>query len=323
MSSADPLLAVLAPPHVREFLAAAEVDADELEFDFTGWSKRVVLSPDRAFLFPRDHHNVDALRHEVDALRAVGAAGLDEVPRLLEVWDGCEWSPYPVVTVTRLPGASLDDQLGAVPLDRLAPILRDVARLAAGWHVVDPQRVSERPSSKDWHTGSIRHLLDPATDPDAAAAQVAGALDLSDAAETRVVEALQVARTLDLVLLHGDLHEAQLLVDHDLELTGVVDWQSAHVGHPYEEFDFGEWGTAIWRTSRAQLPGLAVEQWRAYGQERGLPDEHERAFALVWAVHRAWAAHERGDGRHTEVAGSATEWRRHLDDLLHTLGALR
>ena len=51
------------------------------------------------------------------------------------------------------------------------------------------------------------------------------------------------------MLVHGDLHEGQLLVDAEPPhaLTGILDWQTARVDHPFVEFDLGEWGTAMWR----------------------------------------------------------------------------
>ncbi len=41
-------------------------------------------------------------------------------------------------------------------------------------------------------------------------------------------------------------------------LTGILDWQTARVDHPFVEFDLGEWGTALWRGHRVHLPGAAA-----------------------------------------------------------------
>ena len=88
-------------------------------------------------------------------------------------------------------------------------------------------------------------------------------------------DALARARALEPVLVHGDLHEGQLLVDPEPphRLTGILDWQTARVDHPFVEFDLGEWGTALWRGHRADFPELRRRAWDAYAGARGLPDD--------------------------------------------------
>jgi aminoglycoside phosphotransferase (APT) family kinase protein len=88
------------------------------------------------------------------------------------------------------------------------------------------------------------------------------------------------------VLVHGDVHEDQLLAD-DGRLTGIVDWETARVDHPFWDFDLGEWGTGFWRRCRRDLSALWARAWTAYAHERGLsPDVEplETAFRLRQAL---------------------------------------
>jgi aminoglycoside phosphotransferase (APT) family kinase protein len=87
--------------------------------------------------------------------------------------------------------------------------------------------------------------------------------------------------------VHGDLHEGQLLVEPDAphRLTGILDWQTARVDHPFVEFDLGEWGTGIWRAHRTDFPELRRRAWGAYASVRGLPDD----LAAVFEWHHACA----------------------------------
>lgn len=298
----DPLWAVLAPPHARALRARLGLaDEDPIEVEFSGWSKRVVLTDSLALLFPRDHHNVEPLAREARALRAVASAGLGEVPRIVDEWDDPELSPYPILVVNRLRGQSLEDHLRDAAL--LKAVLERTAQLAARWHTCDPVGIT---SDRDFGT-PIAALLDPTSPPDALAA-------LGVDAKPSFVEAIQFARTLDPVLLHGDLHEAQLLVD-DQQLTGVIDWQTASLGHPYLEFNFGEWGTPIWRERRDDLPALRRVQWNAYSSARGLPAQHADVFEWVWCMHQLAVVlrNEANGSPHTDITGTVAEAREAFD----------
>jgi aminoglycoside phosphotransferase (APT) family kinase protein len=90
------------------------------------------------------------------------------------------------------------------------------------------------------------------------------------------------AARLEPVLVHGDIHEDQLLAE-DGRLTGVLDWETARVDHPFWDFDLGEWGTGLWRRRRREFSALWARGWRAYARVRGLdPDSRpvETAFRL-------------------------------------------
>ncbi|MEQ7011079.1 phosphotransferase [Actinopolymorpha sp. B17G11] len=65
------------------------------------------------------------------------------------------------------------------------------------------------------------------------------------------------------VLLHGDVCENQLLVDDDLHVRTVLDWDTASLGNPLLDFDFGEWGAAIFRWE-AEFSRLRQAMWNAY-----------------------------------------------------------
>lgn len=286
--AADPLLAVVAPPRVARFRELANLDDGELiTADFTGWSKRVLLTQDRAFLFPRDHTQVINLEREVEALRAIAHLGLREVPRLVDVWDDPSLSPYPVVVVSRLPGGSLDDGIADLTVDELGGVLDQLARLAAHWHGADSGPLGARPA----RTHPPQALADKLLGIDGAVApvgelvdDVAGRLLLDAAARHRLAEVLHEARRLPPVLVHGDLHEGQVLIDDDLRVTGVLDWQTARVSHPFTEFDLGEWGTGTWRHHRASFSDLRRRQWVAYASASGLPGDLAGCFDAFWSV---------------------------------------
>jgi aminoglycoside phosphotransferase (APT) family kinase protein len=242
---------------------------DEIEADFTGWSKLVLLTADRAVLFPRDHTQVAALRQEIAALEALQQLELAAVPRVLAVVEDPSLSATPVVVLDRLPGTSLASIVERLPHEELADRFAELGRLAARWHDLDPASVPTLPR---------RASLDDCT-------TLAIELELDDREARAAEQALARARELAPVLVHGDLHEGQLLVDERPPhvLTGILDWQTARVDHPFVEFDLGEWGTALWRGHRSDFPALRARAWSAYAAVRGLPDD----LAAVFEWHHA------------------------------------
>jgi aminoglycoside phosphotransferase (APT) family kinase protein len=86
------------------------------------------------------------------------------------------------------------------------------------------------------------------------------------------------------VLVHGDIHQGQLLAGGG-RLTGILDWETARVHHPFWDFDLGQWGTGLWR--RRDFSALRARGWRAYARARGLDvgsGPLETAFRLRHAL---------------------------------------
>jgi len=275
LDKAHPALAVIAPPRLARFRERLGLADDEpIEADFTGWSKLVLLTTRHAVLFPRDHTQVEHLAREVVALRAVAPLGIPCVPVVREVIEDPAISAYAVVVLDRMPGRPLDQLVENMPVGELGDLFAELGRLAAGWHAVDPADVSQLPR------GTCLEA-DP---------RLADALHLDRRQTAKAVRALERARQLDPVLVHGDLHEGQLLVTADPphRLTAVLDWQTARVDHPFVELDLGEWGTALWRGHRSDLRELRRRAWQAYAQARQLPDD----LGPVFEWHHA-SAHAR------------------------------
>ncbi len=81
-------------------------------------------------------------------------------------------------------------------------------------------------------------------------------------------------------LVHSDLNPKNLLLDPDtLALTGVLDWEFAHAGHPFT--DLGN----LLRFDRA--PAFEDAVLTAYAARRGTPPQEALALARaadLWAL---------------------------------------
>lgn len=91
-------------------------------------------------------------------------------------------------------------------------------------------------------------------------------------------------------LVHGDFRLGNLLVD-DGRLSGVLDWELAHLGDPHEDIAFG--CMTVWRFSRPDRPGYGLtsiaELVQAYEEAGGQAFDYDRF--RFWTVYRTfwWA----------------------------------
>lgn len=202
-----------------------------------GWSGRTFLGHAGGEqvvvrIFPPDH---PLQAPEVQAAVLTLVRGLLPVPRVLEVRRADRAADLPGLLVTeRLPGERGDLVLPGLDDDGLARVARQVGRLAGtlggmpmlrtgllddadlrivGFALADdlPAWVDEKaPALAGWTDAELAGLREVAP----------RAQELLDA-ETRSC------------LVHSDLNPKNLLVDPGtLEVTGLVDWEFAHAGHP-------------------------------------------------------------------------------------------
>lgn len=91
-------------------------------------------------------------------------------------------------------------------------------------------------------------------------------------------------------LVHGDFRLGNLLVE-DGRLSGVLDWELAHLGDPHEDIAFG--CMTVWRFSRPDRPGYGLtsiaELVQAYEEAGGQAFDYDRF--RFWTVYRTfwWA----------------------------------
>jgi aminoglycoside phosphotransferase (APT) family kinase protein len=273
-----PVNAVLIPPQAERFASLVSADLNRLVLNVTGWNKIVLLDSDRVFLFPRSANGVEWFERELAVYRALAKTQLSVVPRLLGCWEDPEIYPFPFAAVTRL--------RGEVPAEPEA-LIEQPGRAIACWHKLEPPLLAgaRPPRHHDAaHHRWLRRALNPATSADAAAeaASRLGRPERASAWADPLASAAQHAP----VLVHGDIHESQLLAD-DERLTGIIDWETARVDHPFWDFDLGEWGTGLWRRRRRDFSALWARGWRVYAQTRGLDTDSrplETAFRLRHAL---------------------------------------
>jgi aminoglycoside phosphotransferase (APT) family kinase protein len=180
--------------------------------------------------------------HDVDAALLRLVRGLVPVPEVLEVRRADPATDMPALLVTTfLPGVradlllpELDDERLVVLGARLGRILADLAGmpmlragpfvdgdLTIGSFALDGQSIDGLPAFVSGHEEALSHWTQ---------GELEGLREV----------AVDAQALLDTVgrscLVHSDVNPKNLLVDPDtLEVTGLLDWEFAHAGHPYTD----------------------------------------------------------------------------------------
>jgi Ser/Thr protein kinase RdoA (MazF antagonist) len=228
-------------------------------------------------------HARDPARAEVDAALLRLVRGLVPVADVLEVRPATAETPALLVT-SYLPGVrgdlllpDLDDAglatvgrhvgdlvatLGGMPLPRPGDFVGADLQIKP-WHLPDGL-----PGWVDTHLPALAHW---SYDEKAALRDLAA--DAQELLDT-------VVRT---CLVHSDLNPKNLLLDPaTLEVTGLLDWEFAHAGHPFTDL-----GNVLRFEGDGRWRAYADAVLAAYDDRRGTPSEEARALARsadLWAL---------------------------------------
>lgn len=283
MDDEKAVAAVLVPPQLKRLKEVCEVDGP-IEPRFDGYTKLVLLTEDRAFLFPRNHTIVAQLERECDVYATVDHP---LVPKLLGRWDDPAISPYPFFAVTRL--------RGSVPGDMSPKHLRTLAgqigAALAACHDISLKHVPQRlwanawselpptpPTASDCYS-PLRELGGAWTSTGTASLSISSSRErlaesvapfVGPAARTTLLDALVAVDAMDPVLAHGDLYEGHLLLDESGTLTGILDWGFGGVLSPLVDFTCSQWNSASWAAERS-YGDLRRHLWSAYADHRSVP----------------------------------------------------
>jgi len=274
------LQAVLIPPQEARLRALFGLGDAPLRADVTGWHKYAIIAADHVFLYPRHAEWVEGLERELAAYALLGEVTGVPARRLLGRYDDPAIWPYPFGCVSRLPGIPFGTVEAGTTPERHADVLEELALLIAAWHdaplaAVPPALASAPPPAAP--AGLDEGWGRAALQPDGLEEAVGvlhsrlRALGFAPSPAAEWVDALRPFAALAPVLVHGDIHEDQILVADaaSLRITGILDWESARIDHPAWDFNFGEWGYGLWE-HRDHFRAFRWRMWAAYSARRGL-----------------------------------------------------
>ncbi|MDP4573545.1 phosphotransferase [Qipengyuania sp. G39] len=177
-----------------------------------------------------------------------------------------------------LPGTP--DPRAILAMDEPAGLLREVARDLARIHALDPATLPDNVPEMDY-AEAVEGLAEQFEEAGGDRPMIALGLKwLRDNLPERV----------EPVLNHGDFRLGNLLAE-DSHLTGVLDWELAHLGDRHEDLAFG--CMAVWRFARVDRPALGLgsleDYVEAYEAESGV--SLDAARFRFWLIYRTvwWA----------------------------------
>ena len=275
--------AILTPPQEDAFREVCDVGGS-VETHFHGWSKRVILTPDRVFLFPRDHTRVPQLDREAAALASLDTCA--HVPTLIARRQLDRISPYPFLELTRVAGSPFYGEIyEAAELDIVLDLMTQLGPAIAEWHEQSTDHLAptllagfSRP----------RGFLERALSDDPASLAIEATTVLELPVQAGWIDAIAAVQSLSPVLTHGDIHGEQLMIDKGT-LTGIIDWETATIDNPIRDFNFSEWGQGWYRAHEHDFSVLRERLWRSYAAARpyaSLPDW--QTVHLFFSLIEAW-----------------------------------
>lgn len=241
---------------------------------FTSGSSDYVLrrAPSLEYIAERPYgHDVEA-----DVIRAAHAAGVTapQVTGLLQPEDGIGSG----FVMQALPGTPNPKEI--LEMQDPAGLLREAARDLARIHTLGAADVPDAVPELDYREAIADFRQ-----------------QFEDAGGDRPIIALGIKwledncpDRIEPVLIHGDYRMGNLLVQ-DSHLTGVLDWELAHLGDRHEDLAFG--CMSVWRFARYDRPALGLgsleDYFAAYEAESGFAVDRDRF--RYWLIHRTvwWA----------------------------------
>lgn len=194
-----------------------------------GWDNMVFrVGDDFVFRFPRRNVAVELIKKEGMLLPMLAAFLTIPYPKPVFYGEPTTDYPFPFLGYTYLPGTfpkGLTDEQRASSAVALATFLKNL-------HAFPPQRARENGIEQDH-----RNLLDIAqrkakmqTFLSTLAVHISG--EDRDAIANYLGQVVIDRISPREVLLHGDLHVKNMLVDEAGQISGIIDWGDLNVGHP-------------------------------------------------------------------------------------------
>lgn len=296
---------VLNYEQLEKLCSKFELNIDQLHANFDGWRKLVLFTEDKIFMFPRDPSGIEWLEREATALEMMSKHANLPVPNFIQKVKDEEISYYEFLITSRLEGTAYSKFEDEINKNEVHKLLKELARTFTLWHNLDISKVSKKIPIKKYKMDkgiSIDNweqaIFNPKFTEDALI-YFQGVLDYwgckSKFKGTRDFLSITTLRkwkerifeivNLDHVLIHGDIHEDQILLKSkdNMKITGIIDWETVRIDNPFWEFNFFEWGLKIWEW-REHFSEFRNDMWEIYLNERDISLKHIDGLDLLYVM---------------------------------------
>ncbi|MHA1224628.1 MAG: aminoglycoside phosphotransferase family protein [Candidatus Heimdallarchaeaceae archaeon] len=274
---------------LTKFCKKMDINPEDIEPNFEGWRKLILYSKEKIFSFPRDPSLIDSLEMEAEALKFLSHYNHLPVPKYIDYLFDKDISYYRFLISSRLNGKKFSKFENKINLPALEKFLVNLSETFTLWHNIkvneipstiqkDSEIINRKINTQTW--GNFALDINQLTN---AIYYIQGVIDfwgektnstittflLNSQSFDKWVYCLKEIVELDHVLLHGDIHEDQILVEskETMKITGIIDWETIRIGNPIWEFNFLEWGLTIWNW-RKNFSTLRRKMWKKYLNKR-------------------------------------------------------
>lgn len=258
----------LTAEQVGVFCRMAGLDASRVVFRGNGAHRDVLLADGKVYIFPRAKRYHESMCRELEFLRQAARMERLPMPRFVEMIDCPAAYPAPVGVLSFLEGDNWEDIQESFSWEYIQAVWDEMLEILLACHAL-PVKLSPvaagNPPLPFSETSRMQAWLAASLDAATAAAAVEGLQGelVATAAELGVdfsaiagadclaawTQTLLQLGNLPPALLHGDMHEGQVLLlpDRRPTISGILDWEAVQVGNPLMDFSFHKWGWGrIW-----------------------------------------------------------------------------
>ena len=258
-----------------------------------GHRKDIIMFPEEVYVLPFSEESAAFVEREHAFFRCYhGKMGI-EIPRFIRSFRDQEFCPYEIGVLSRIQGDLLCNVIDDMDWPKVREVFLSVAGAAPGWHNVGPDEelykrhgasfadLSPLPIMNRWLSWVLKPQIAMETLEWLHALLLAAAkgegLDTSFLTRTGTKEAwcraISELAALKPVILHGDLHDGQLILrPGSTVVTGVIDWDNFCLGNPVMDFSMAKWFPWKMWFFRKDFHDVRIEMWQRYLDARGLKD---------------------------------------------------
>ena len=281
--------AIFTPSQFEKFNKTFNIKPSELEVNFDGWHKHVLMSGNKVFLFPRNPEYIKGIKKELELYAEFSHLKSVALPKLIKKVKDKEISFYEFGVVTKLNGTSFSKFQKKVSIEKMEKLLVNLSKAIAVWHNIPLKELPKllKQSNKKQGNLSIKNWGKKVLFAKETKKSVdfihdyiiqttneykINNIEIDDnEVKYKWNKAIKELANLSDTLVHADIHEDQVLVESEktMRITGILDWEMARVDNPVWDFNFGEWGLEIWKWSD-DFALLRREMWKEYLKKRKL-----------------------------------------------------
>jgi len=134
MNKESLLQAFLNPRQIENLCKRFGKKIEELEPVFEGWHKRIYMSKEEVYIFPREPPDMEPLEKEMAIYREFRKMKSVKLPQLIERVEDKGISYYPFGVITRIKGVQFSSKMEKMEIKELGEFLKQMARIIAEYH---------------------------------------------------------------------------------------------------------------------------------------------------------------------------------------------